>query len=265
MPLGDKMRFDRQVSIAASEPFRARVAPYANMARNQNGLLGRDRQSRGTMPAIEVWGRRGYEIVTLSESVYTVGSDAECAGIVVDDSTVSQVHLILERVGATWLARDLGSRNGTKVAGERLLHQRRLRDGDEILVGRTRLVFRDAGSARRPKTETLESPPDDITRGEKKVLVELCRPLLQLNAFTPPATCARIAQRLFVGPQAVKAHLARLYDKFDIATEPGVNRRVVLANEAVQRGAVTLADLEASARDEDARRLTWKRWDRGTK
>lgn len=203
------------------------------------------------MPAVEVWCSRGYEVVTLSESVYTVGSDPEAAAVAVDDPAVSQVHVILERIGSTWLVRDLGSRNGTRVMGERLTGQRRLHDGDEILVGRTRLVFRDAASARRPRTDALDPAPDNITPGEKKVLVELCRPLLLLSPFTPPATVRAIAQQLFVGPQAVKAHLAHLYDKFLIPAEPGLNRRVALANEAVQRGAVTLADLERAGRADD--------------
>lgn len=204
------------------------------------------------MPALEVWGRRGRDdVVTLSDSSYTVGSDPESAAIVVDDPAVSHLHLILERVGPTWLVRDLGSRNGTRLNGERLVSQRQLRHGDEIVVGRTRLVFGDAKAARRPKTDTLEAPPDNITRGEKKVLIELCRPLLLLNPFTPPASEREVAERLFVGPQAVRAHLSRLYDKFGIAPEPGVNRRVALANEALQRGAVSLADLEAAGHDDD--------------
>ena len=80
---------------------------------------------------------------------------------------------------------------------------------------------------------------------ERRVLVELCRPLVSHNTFQPPASVREIAARLFVGKNAVQAHLANLYDKFGIYDEGVGGRRVVLANEAVQRGAVTIADLAA--------------------
>ena len=197
------------------------------------------------MPSVELWSGRGRDrVVTLVGSAYTFGSDPESADIALVDGTVSSVHASLERVGSTWLVRDLGSRNGTRVNGERLNGQRRLRDGEEIFIGRTRLVFRDGDVARRPATDALEGPPANLTRTERTVLVELCRPLVAHNAFQPPASVREIAERLFIGRNAVQAHLINLYDKFGIYGDGGVNRRVVLANEAMQRGAVTIADLE---------------------
>lgn len=65
-------------------------------------------------------------------------------------------------------------------------------------------------------------------------------------AFTEPASTRRIAQALVVSDAAVKQHLLRLYDKFGIY-EAGGRRRVTLANEAVRRGAVSVADLGGAA------------------
>jgi pSer/pThr/pTyr-binding forkhead associated (FHA) protein len=183
-------------------------------------------------------------VVTLLHASYTIGSDGDGADIVLDDTTVSGIHALFERVGTTWLLRDVGSRNGTRVNGDRLTGQIRLRDGDEILAGRSRLVFRDRAAMRRPSTDNLAAPPPDLTRMERRTLIELCRPLLSHNAFQPPASVREIAARLFVGKNAVQAHLTSLYVKFEIH-EDG-DRRIRLANEALQRGAVTLADLEAS-------------------
>jgi pSer/pThr/pTyr-binding forkhead associated (FHA) protein len=198
------------------------------------------------MAVIEVWvDTRGYELVPLDEPAYIVGSDAESATIALEDPTVSHLHAALERVGSTWLVRDLGSRNGTVVNGVRLAAVHQLRHGDEILFGRTRVVFRDAASTRRPGTDALAPPPANITPAEKRVLMELVRPLLTIGPYTPAASRRQIAERLFVGEQAVQANLTKLYDKFGVGSEPGVNRRAALATEAVQRGAVTLADLEA--------------------
>ena len=204
------------------------------------------------MAALELWSGRGMDrVVTLSEVSLTIGSDPESADLALDDPAVSRVHALLDRFGSTWLVLDLGSRNGTHLNGKRLTGQRRLRDRDEILTGRTRLVYRDGTDNHRPLTDALEPPPADLTRMEHKVLVELCRPLLSHNIFQPPASVREIADRLYIGKNAVQAHLSNLYDKFGIYDEGADGgRRVVLANDAMQRGVVTIADLEDRRPDE---------------
>src|SRR4051794_25738531 len=73
------------------------------------------------MAAVELWSGRGRDgVITLVAPSYVVGSDPDSADIAVDDPAVSRVHAVLERVGTTWLVRDVGSRNGTRVGGERL-------------------------------------------------------------------------------------------------------------------------------------------------
>lgn len=56
------------------------------------------------------------------------------------DREVSKEHCVIERVGSTFLLRDLNSSNGTFVNG-RKVRELRLRDGDEIALGNSRLVF----------------------------------------------------------------------------------------------------------------------------
>ena len=148
------------------------------------------------MPALELWSGRGRDrIVTLAGVTCTIGSDAASVDIALEDAAVSRVHAVLEKVGTTWLVRDLGSRNGTRLNGERLTGQRRLRDGEELLLGHSRLVFRDGAEARRPATDAIEPPPTNLTRMERRVLVELCRPLVSHNVFQPPASVREIASR----------------------------------------------------------------------
>jgi hypothetical protein len=198
------------------------------------------------MPALELWSGHGWErVITLTGPTHTIGSDPESADIALADAAVSRVHARVEQVGAAWLVRDLDSRNGTRLSGEPITGQRRLRDGDEIMVGHMRLVFRDGVGAQHPSTDAIAGPPDNLTRTERKVLVELCRPLVSHNLFQPPASVREIAARLFIGKNAVQAHLTNLYDKFGIYDDDVEGgRRVALANEAMQRGAVSLADLE---------------------
>jgi pSer/pThr/pTyr-binding forkhead associated (FHA) protein len=162
--------------------------------------------------------------------------------VVVDADGVSRVHAVLERFGDTWCVRDLGSRNGTFVNGERIVGERALHSGDEIVLGRLRLLFH--GPARGKETAAIAQAPQ-LTPRERDVLLALCRPLLTGDAFTEPASIRAIAAELVVSEAAVKQHLSRLYGKFDVGTH-GERKRVQLANAAVARGAVKLGDLHSA-------------------
>jgi pSer/pThr/pTyr-binding forkhead associated (FHA) protein len=157
------------------------------------------------------------------------------------DQTVSRVHCVLERVGSRWCLRDLSSRNGTFVNGERIWAELPLRAGDEIRVGSVRFVARlyDTG-VQGDETVGAETGPA-LTRREREVLVALCSPMFSGEVFREPASTRQIASELVVTEAAVKQHLSRLYDKFGIFEQEG--RRARLANEAIQRGAVSTAEI----------------------
>jgi DNA-binding CsgD family transcriptional regulator len=191
---------------------------------------------------VEVWGRGGRELRTLDSERVTVGT-LESNDVVVDADGVSRVHAVFERFGEAWLIRDLGSRNGTFVNGGRIIGERALHSGDEIILGRLRLLFH--APARGTETAAIAQPPP-LTPRERDVLLALCRPLLTGDAFTEPASIRAIAAELVVSEAAVKQHLSRLYDKFDVGAH-GERRRVQLANAAVARGAVKLGDLRSNA------------------
>jgi pSer/pThr/pTyr-binding forkhead associated (FHA) protein len=171
----------------------------------------------------------------------TVGT-LESNDMVVDADGVSRVHAVFERFGDTWCVRDLGSRNGTFVNGGRIIAEQALHQGDEIVLGRLRLLFH--GPARGNETAAIAQPPP-LTPRERDVLVALCRPLLTGDAFTEPSSTRAIAAELVVSEAAVKQHLSRLYVKFDLSTRDE-RRRARLANAAVARGAVTLGDLRSA-------------------
>ncbi len=57
------------------------------------------------------------------------------------DIMISRYHARLKEVDGRWYVRDLGSRNGTKLNGERLLRTQALREGDLIATGLTVLEF----------------------------------------------------------------------------------------------------------------------------
>lgn len=194
---------------------------------------------------LEVWGPEGRSVVALGAEPFAVGSDPDNDLAIGSDRSVSRLHVVFERFPAGWCLRDLSSRNGTFVNGQRVFGQRPLRPGDDIRVGRTRLVYRtDRAGQAAVATEPVQGPPE-LTRRERDVLVALCRPVLAGDLFTEPASIRQVADALTVTEAAVKQHLLRLYDKFGL--HEGTRRRLRLANEAVRRGAVTLADLQGLA------------------
>nr|WP_172669760.1 FHA domain-containing protein [Arsenicicoccus sp. oral taxon 190] len=60
--------------------------------------------------------------------------------IFLDDVTVSRRHAVFVRLGDTFEVRDVGSLNGTYVNRERT-DASRLQAGDEVQIGKFRLVF----------------------------------------------------------------------------------------------------------------------------
>jgi DNA-binding CsgD family transcriptional regulator len=199
-------------------------------------------------PYLEVWTSAGRELVALEADRLTLGADPANDLTLPADSTLSRLHAALERYGAGWCVRDLDSRNGTFVNGQRVWRERPLHPGDELRVGATRLVHRSDQPSGGQATQASEPPPQ-LTRREREVLLVLCRTVLAGDAFTEPASIREIAEALVVTEAAVKQHLAHLYDKFGIHGG-GERRRVQLANAALGRGAVTIAELrQAAARD----------------
>ena len=199
-------------------------------------------------PQVEVMSGADSWRFSLEADRTTVGKAAENDVALEDDPTASHLHAILERFPAGWCVTDLGSSNGTWVNGERIWSSHRLRNGDEIRVGQTRLMFRDPLSAAGTATEAEDAPPT-LTVRERDVLVALCRPLLDRDMFTEPASTRAIADELVITQAAVKQHLANLFDKFGIPAGDS-HRRARLANDALRRGAVSLTQLRASGSKE---------------
>ena len=71
---------------------------------------------------------------------------SERSDIFLDDVTVSRKHAVFQADGESFVVRDVGSLNGTYVNRERI-DSMVLRPGDEVQIGKYRLVFY---AARRP-------------------------------------------------------------------------------------------------------------------
>ena len=182
----------------------------------------------------------------------TIGRDVGAASIeghltVAGDPSVSRLHAILLNKGPGWCVQAPQVTNGLFLNGARMADGavQLLSDGDEMRLGeRTVVTFRSLrpSAPDRSRTRAAAVAPE-LTAAERRVLVCLCLPLIDGDAFTPPADVAAMAAQLFVTESAIKQHLGRIFDKF--AIPDGRNRRVLLANDALQRGVVRRADLEA--------------------
>ena len=75
----------------------------------------------------------------LDSDVVSLGRDPS-SDIFLDDITVSRRHAEVERDGARYSIRDVGSLNGTYVNRERI-ERGELSEGDEVQVGKFKLVF----------------------------------------------------------------------------------------------------------------------------
>jgi pSer/pThr/pTyr-binding forkhead associated (FHA) protein len=192
---------------------------------------------------LEISTPKSRRAVSITEDRATIGRASTNQVAIDEDTRLSRLHAVLERFESGWCIRDLGSRNGVFVNGQRVADTRPLRSGDELHMGDTAIIFRaDEPVTRTGTTETTPGRPE-LTRRERDVLLALCRPVLTGDVFTEPASIRRVAEELVVSEAAVKQHLGRLYDKFGLHV-PEERRRVRLANEAVHRGAITLGDLK---------------------
>ena len=75
----------------------------------------------------------------LDKEIITAGRSPD-SEIFLDDVTVSRRHAEVTRTAQGFLVRDLGSLNGTYVNRERI-EELLLADGDEVQIGKYRLVF----------------------------------------------------------------------------------------------------------------------------
>jgi pSer/pThr/pTyr-binding forkhead associated (FHA) protein len=189
---------------------------------------------------VSEWGDS--RVVMLEGSRLTVGRVSGNDLLLAADAEVSRFHALFESVAGGWCLRDLSSKNGTFVNGERLGAERPLRSGDEIRIGRTCIIFH-AGAAvdDASLTQAPERAPE-ITPRERDVLIALLSGGIRGDRFNEPASTKEIAAALSVSEAAIKQHLLHLYDKFGIYGE-GERRRIRLANDALRRGAISLADV----------------------
>ena len=161
------------------------------------------------------------------------------------DSEVSRTHAQLELVGAEWTITDDGlSRNGTWLNENRLGGRHRLRDRDRLRFGRTTVEYRQPTDTIVDLTVTGDDAAAvaTITETQHRVLVALCRPFRDGDAYVTPASNIEIAAEVFLGVDAVKNHLRLLFQRFGLAELPQNQKRTRLVEAVMRTGLVSDRD-----------------------
>jgi FHA domain len=90
----------------------------------------------------DAWGEHQRWPLPPEGGAVTIGRASSADVCLSEDSEVSRVHAVLERVAGLWTIVDDGlSRNGTFLNGRRLAHRARLRHRNKIRIGETVLMF----------------------------------------------------------------------------------------------------------------------------
>lgn len=221
-------------------------SPLASHAATPREIQERHRAEQDRLPFLlflDDQGRQVLHVLDEGQARLSIGRNPANDVPLQWDPGVSRLHTELMRIGGEWTIGDDGlSRNGSWVNEERIRGRRRLDDGDVIRVGATALIFRDPGAADSDPTLTGPLPVPAFSPGQRRVLVELCRPY-QDAQVAAPATNRQIADRLSVSVDAVKSQLRTLFAAFGVDHLPQNQKRSVLATRALKAGVVSAQDL----------------------
>ena len=95
----------------------------------------------------------------LNDHPVTIGRGA--VEVKIDDEGLSRRHFMIFRDGESYFLRDLNSRNGTWVDGERAIVTRVSHDS-RILAGRTEFRFSEDESSPEPAHKQMTGPHDTV-------------------------------------------------------------------------------------------------------
>ena len=189
------------------------------------------------------WSGSEFVVVPLDQEKIDVGRDPRCEVAISWDKAVSKAHAELVEVGSSWRVKDVGSLNGTQVNGIRVSEQL-IANGDLLRFGDTLVVFRQPEDAGLSETIRGQDVGPLVTDAQRKILIELVRPMGTPGGAGDPATNSEIADALHLSVDTVKQHLRRLFRIFEIGEDTPPNRkRTTLARRAQETGLVAPSDL----------------------
>lgn len=101
--------------------------------------------------------------IPLKKSKFIIGRASDCT-LRAGSDAISRHHCVLLRDGSTVSVRDLGSRNGTYVNGEKIAKETQLSSGDTFSVGPLKFVFETAADIDREKKPKVKDVAEAVAR-----------------------------------------------------------------------------------------------------
>ncbi len=151
---------DRDESFVASAPPAASPAVETSPAPPPAGPI-----FKGPIPELHLLlGEKQLGTFSLGKGELTIGRNPG-NDILIDNVGVSRRHAVIKWTGDHAVIEDLGSANGTIVNGQKIT-SRQLKDGDEVLLLKHRLVYRLPKEAAAPKVEV----PADV--GQRTMYID---------------------------------------------------------------------------------------------
>jgi FHA domain len=230
------------VQIVAAEI----TVPRPASARELKAVLDAERAGRPFLLYRDGDGEQRLLVLDGSAQWLTVGRSAEADVPLAWDERVSAVHAELHLAAGQWTVADDGlSTNGTFLNGTRLSGRQRLRDGDRLLIGRTAMLYRVGSIAALPGTVAGDDSPtiEQLSPTQRRVLIALCRPYRDGSPYATPPTNQQIGREVCLGVDAVKTHLRALFAKFGLEDVSQNEKRVRLAECALEWGLVRRSEL----------------------
>jgi hypothetical protein len=130
-------RVERAFNARSRQELEALVADVRSPGRLRWTLLRAVAWYSGLAAEVRAaWQRPHVPVLALPEAdgTVTLGRSRDCDCVLAEPS-VSRRHAELRHAGGRWLIRDLGSRNGTRVNGVRLLGEAEVCPGDRVSFG----------------------------------------------------------------------------------------------------------------------------------
>jgi general secretion pathway protein E len=189
------------------------------------------------MAFLEVKSPRGVERLELEAGVaISVGRSRENSLKNEADDSMSRQHCLFEPAQAGWAVRDLGSRNGTKVNGQRISTPTSLTNGDVVKAGRLEIRFMDP-SAAEPRAKMPHVGPDFVRKAEAQ----------------RPVTIDESPDEIVSDPLAYEAKLRKIMEA--LPEMRGLDKGLVIfdaRNEPVHGARRKEGEKKGKGRDDDA-------------
>ena len=179
---------------------------------------------------------RSSRVIDLPEGVDVTFGRSRGTTVFVDSEKVSRTHARLRRTGDVIEVEDLGSRNGTRVNGERIEGPQRVHSGDEIAIGPILAVVGVASGLRGHSGAVA-----DADAGEARLVAEVDRAV----RYHRPLTLGIVR----VASDAVVDAMSRALRPMDLmAEDAGDDYLVILPELGRDEGAAALERLLDFAR-----------------